>query len=180
MAKVILYSAASLDQYIARPDGSIDWLEDKKWSLPGEDFGYQSFIEDIGFTLMGRKTFDQVVGFDVPFPYTGKTNFVYTRTPFESHPDVTFVTSDPVAHARQLKEAADKDIWLIGGGQINALFLQAGLIDRCMITYLPMLLGEGLPLFAPPTGEVAVDIVTSKFYKNGFHQLVFEPQAQNG
>lgn len=173
MRKIKLYIATSLDNYIARPDGSIDWLE----SFPtpkGEDFGYGELMKNVDTTLMGNKTYQQVLGFDMPFPYTGCENYVFTRQQdLTSDENVQFISSDVVAFIQNLKNKPGKDIWLIGGGQLNTIFLNADLIDEMMITILPIVLGEGIPLFAPTAKEKMLHLKEFKAFENGFVQLIY-------
>ena len=176
MRNILLYIAASLDGYIARADGTIDWLEDKAYTIKGEDFGYSSFIQTIDTTLMGHETYKTVAGFEAPFPYTDKTNYVFSRTPHPDTASVKFVSSDVVAFVKQLKQQPGNDIWLIGGGQLNTLLLNAGLIDEIILTYIPVILGTGIPLFAPVAGEQMFKVLESKSFENGFVQLRLKPR----
>ncbi len=80
MREVILYSASSLDSYIARTDGRVDWLEYPRFTLPGEDFGYEEFLKSVDTTLMGNNTYQLILGFGGPFPYRDTTNYVFSRS----------------------------------------------------------------------------------------------------
>ncbi|TXK46446.1 dihydrofolate reductase [Pontibacter qinzhouensis] len=176
MRKIILYIAASLDGFIARPDGNIDWLHDEDFALPGEDFHYSSFLETIDTTLMGNSTYQVIQGFETPFPYTDKTNYVFTRNP--EHQDdafVKFVSSDATGFIKELKQQPGKDIWLIGGGQLNTLVLEAGLLDEIVLTYIPILLGTGIPLFAAGLQEHKLQVESNHCFDNGFVQLTLRP-----
>ncbi len=109
MINVILYIAASLDNYIARQDGNVDWLDYPDYQLPNEDYGYPDFYKNIGTTLMGYNTYKIVLGFDVPFPYPDKTNYVFTRsTDKQDNEFVKFISGDIVEFVRQLKNGKDK------------------------------------------------------------------------
>ena len=171
MRKVILYIAASLDGYIARPDGGIDWLENKIYKIEGEDFGYSDFIKTIDTTLMGHSTYKVVAGLDMPYTYSGKTNYVFSHS---HHPDnqfVHFISSNAAEFVKQLKQQPGQDIWLIGGSMLNTLLLNAGLIDEIILTYVPILIGKGIPLFTPLTSEKMLQLNDSKRFENGFVQL---------
>lgn len=171
MRKIVLYIAASLDGYIARPNGDTSWLEEEKYTLEGEDFGYSDFLKSIDTTLMGHSTYQVILCFGTPFPYAGKTNYVFSRT---SHPDtehVKFIQKDVVAFVQQLKQQQGQDIWLIGGSQINTLLHNAGLIDEVLLTYIPVILGSGIPLLAAGAQESPLKLMSSKSYENGFVQL---------
>jgi dihydrofolate reductase len=175
MRKIVLYIAASLDGYIARPDGSIDWLENPADALKGEDFGYSEFMKTIDTTLMGHSTYKVVAGMDMPFPYPDKANYVFSRsTAHAAAEHVTFVSDDVVAFVEQLKQQPGKAMWLIGGGQLNTLLLNASLIDEIILTYIPIVLGQGIPLFAAGAQETQLQVTSSKSYDNGFVQLKLE------
>ncbi|MBB6611452.1 dihydrofolate reductase [Pontibacter sp. Tf4] len=174
MRKIVLYIAASLDGYIARPDGSIDWLEDDVYKLEGEDYGYNSFRQTIDTTLMGNNTYKVVKEMGMPFPYQDKKNYVFTRS---SHPKadfVEFVQEDPVAFVKQLKKQEGKDIWLIGGAQLNMQLLNASLVDEMIITFVPLILGRGIPLFAGGVSERKMKVHDVSTYQNGFVQVNFK------
>ncbi|WP_018476770.1 dihydrofolate reductase family protein [Pontibacter roseus] len=173
MRKIILYIAASTDGYIARPDGNIDWLHDKKYTIPDEDFGYTAFLQTIDTTLMGNSTYKQVLGFDMPFPYPDFQNYVFSRSEQQDTEHVTFVKDKLVDFIEQLKEQPGKDIWLIGGGQLNSVLLNAGLLDEIILTYIPIVLGRGIPLFSEEANEHKLKLIPTenKLYRNGFLQV---------
>ncbi len=142
MRNIVLYSAISLDGFIARPDGSIDWLP-----TSGVDYGYESFYQNIGVTLMGHKTYRQVLTFG-EFPYKGKQNFVFTKNMDLTEDDhVRFINQDHASFIKKLKEDPGMDIWLVGGGQINQFFLDHGFIDRMILFIIPVTIGSGISLF---------------------------------
>ncbi|WP_242926611.1 dihydrofolate reductase family protein [Pontibacter vulgaris] len=173
MRRIVLYIAASLDGYIARPDGNIDWLQDKKYNIPDEDFGYSAFLETIDTTLMGNSTYKAVLGMDMPFPYSDKKNYVFSRSAHENTEHVTFVKDNIVDFVEKLKEQPGKDIWLIGGGELNALVLNAGLLDEIILTYIPIILGKGIPLFSADAREHKLKLLPAhnNLYRNGFLQV---------
>ncbi|GGG07134.1 dihydrofolate reductase family protein [Pontibacter amylolyticus] len=173
MRKIILYIAASTDGYIARPDGNIDWLHDKKYNIPDEDFGYSAFLQTIDTTLMGHNTYREILGFDMPFPYPELKNYVFSRSKQEEAEHVSFVRDGAVDFIEKLKEQPGKDIWLIGGGMLNATVLNAGLLDEIILTYIPIVLGKGIPLFSAETEEHKLKLIPTenKLYRNGFLQV---------
>ena len=172
MRQVLLYIAASLDNFIARPDGSVDWLGSPEFLLPDEDYGYNEFYATIDTTLMGNSTYRFILDQDVPFPYPDKTNHVFSRSAKNRDTEfVRFIPQDPVKFVRQLKREAGNDIWLIGGGQINTLLLNNDLIDKIILTMIPMTLGEGIPVFHGKYKEVKFNLESSKSYPSGFVQL---------
>ncbi|MCC6413798.1 MAG: dihydrofolate reductase [Saprospiraceae bacterium] len=170
MKKLICYIAATTDGFIARPDGNIDWLT----SLPepeNDDYGYAEFLSGIDTTLMGNATYKEVLGFGGPFPYPDLKNYVFTKAsnvPATEY--VEFVSGDIAAFVRELKEKDGKDIWLIGGGKINAIMLEAGLIDEMILAVVPQVLGRGIPLFEGANAEAKLNLVSHKAFSNGIIQ----------
>ena len=130
MKKLRLYIATTLDSYIAGPKDEIDWLD----TAGDLDYGYQEFYTSVGTTLMGNTTYGLTLTVD-QFPYPETTNYVFTRgTPRPDTAHVCFVSGDIAAFVRSLKEEPGKDIWLIGGGQVNTVMLNANLIDEIILT----------------------------------------------
>ncbi len=173
MKKVILYIAASIDGYIARADGNVDWLDDPDYLVEGEDMGYSDFYASIDTTLMGNATYQEVLGFDVPFPYPDKKNYVFSRSKKENDENVEYISDDIVAFAKQLKTQPGKDIWLVGGGKINTIFLENGLIDQIILTLVPITLGNGIPMFQKNSIETKFSLEANKTFPNGMVQLTF-------
>ena len=167
MRKVKLFIACSLDGFIARQDGAIDWL------FTDNDYGYQAFYDSIDTTLMGNKTYEQLISFG-DFPYQEKKNYVFTRQfDLESTEWMTFITEDMVAFTKALKKYAGKDIWLIGGGAIINILYQAGLIDEYILAINPIILGSGIPLFPGPIGEQKLKLLDTKTYPSGLVQITY-------
>ena len=166
MRKLKLYIAASLDGYIAGPNGEIDWLD----AAGDEDYGYHDFYGSIDTTLMGNSTYQLTLTVD-EFPYPDKTNYVFTRgEPPQSTAYVEFVSGDIAGFVCTLKEQPGKDIWLVGGGQINTVMLNAGLIDEIILTVFPLVLGEGIPLFAPGATRHSFKTLGCQTYETGLIQ----------
>jgi dihydrofolate reductase len=102
------------------------------------------------------------------FPYPDKTNYVFTRgVPPQDTAHVQFISGDITAFVRSLKERPGKDIWLVGGGQVNTVMLNAGLIDEIILTVFPVVLGEGIPLFAPGAACHSFKTVGCRTYETG-------------
>jgi dihydrofolate reductase len=170
MRKLILYSAASLDGYIAGTNHEIDWL------FADSDYGYASFYDSIDTTVSGYNTYKLSLTFD-SFPYPDKNNFVFSR--HHSHSEnspVNFITGDPVEFVKKLKAKSGKDIWLVGGGQINTLMLNARLIDELIISIHPVILGKGIPLFAGLPGKCDFFLAGTKSYPDGLLQVTYSYQ----
>lgn len=146
--KIILYIAVSLDGYIANPDGGIDWLN-PDYDEISEDKSYQELYERIDTLIMGRKTYDQIVNelaID-QYPYEDLMSYIITSRP-EINQEKIIYTDEPVCDlVRELLNENGKDIWIVGGSQTIAPLIEENLIDEYQITILPILLGEGIPLF---------------------------------
>ena len=166
MRKLKLFIATTLDGYIAGPNGEIDWLE----AGSDLDYGYKDFYTSIDRTLMGNSTYKLTL--TVPkFPYPDKTNYVFTRgTPPPDTSNVRFVSGDIAAFVRSLKQEPGKDIWLVGGGQVNTVMLNEGLVDEMILTIFPLVLGEGIPLFAPGATRSLFKTVGCETYETGLIQ----------
>lgn len=170
---ISLYIATSLDGFIAKKDGSIDWLEDPKYEIEGEDYGYQEFFDSVDATIMGRSTYEQVLGFDVPFPYVDKRNFIFTH---DKNYIPTFGRgfSDGVEKFMRNHHKSNLKFWLIGGGKVNTSFLEHNAIDEIRITSVPCILGDGIPLFNKAIDANQFKLKRRKEYDNGMCQFYFE------
>lgn len=172
MKNLILYTAASLDNFIARPDGALDWLHSPEYLIENEDYGYSEFYQTIDTTLMGNKTHQFILDQDVPFPYPDKSNFVFSHSTINQDTQyVKFIKGDIIEFVKRLKDDNGKDIWLIGGGQVNALMLNNDLIDKIILSLVPVILGEGIPLFHGNSKEAKFDLESSRSYESGLIQL---------
>ena len=175
-ARVSAFIATSLDGYIARRDGSIDWLTDVQSLIPeGEDCGYLDYMASIDGLVMGRHTFQSAVGF-AEWPYGDLPVTVLSRT------QVTI----PPALARSVRSSQEMPDELVArlsrerfhhlyvdGGQTIQNFLRAGLLDEITVTVIPVLLGDGRPLFGPLPHDVKLDLVGSRAYEFGFVQSTY-------
>ncbi|MRN52706.1 dihydrofolate reductase family protein [Paenibacillus monticola] len=148
--KVVLYIATSLDGYIAKLDGSVEWLNDVEGD--GVDNGYAAFYDTVGTVVMGRLTYDVVLELEEEFPYKGKPCYVLSRSQHLEAPHVIFTDEAVDTLIPRLKASSAGDVWLVGGGQLVQLFLEKRLIDTIHITIIPKVLGEGIELF--PKGTI--------------------------
>ncbi|SDC55632.1 dihydrofolate reductase family protein [Shouchella lonarensis] len=169
--KVILYIATSVDGFIADKEGEIDWLTQYgDQEAVSADDSYVNLYHRIDTVLMGRKTYDQVVDELMPelgadYFYADKTNYVMTSRTAEPRENVRFVKEDVVRFVEGLKSEVGKDIWLIGGSSLVNPLNEAGLIDEYQITLIPVLLGEGMPLFT--NGTAQTNLKSEKVYERG-------------
>lgn len=163
--KIKLFIAQSLDGYIARQDGGLDWLH----AIPNpdkDDHGYGAFIAGIDLIIMGRKTYAEVLGFDVPWPYEQET-WVVSRGDVATETPSTVVVNDWEKEVRKALSEPGKDIWLVGGGQLITEFLHEGLIDEMLISIIPVILGDGIPLFPDNPLETYFELISNTSYKSG-------------
>ncbi|MFC3209744.1 dihydrofolate reductase family protein [Planomicrobium okeanokoites] len=145
--KIVCYIAESLDGYIATEDDSLDWL----FKVEGEgDAGYAEFMETIDTVVMGRRTYDWVMDMEKgEYPYEGLKSYIYSRSVSDKSVggDIEFIDMDIPAFADMLKSTPGKNIWIIGGSELLAGFMDAGLIDEFIISIAPVVIGRGIPLF---------------------------------
>lgn len=167
--KISVYIAASLDGFIARKNGDLDWLPPGKEG--DEDFGYAEFMSAIDHVVMGRNTFEKVLTFG-GWHYDKKVIVLTSRDltiPPELADKVESLHLSPRELIREMEGRGAKGIYLDGGVTIQH-FLRESLIDEMIITTIPILLGEGLPLFGKLEKDVKLELVKSVSFKNGFVQ----------
>ena len=135
MRNIILYIATSLDGYLAREDGALDWLPQPT----EDDMGYADFYDTIDTVVIGRTTYEQITQELSPdvWAYEGKTSYVATSKTLTPDPNVSFINGDIATFISNLKNAPGKDIWLVGGGKLIDAFVRANLIDKYIITIIP-------------------------------------------
>jgi dihydrofolate reductase len=168
-----VFVATSLDGFISREDGRIDWLEAANATVPaGEDCGYAAFFATVDALVMGRGTFETALAFP-EWPYGAKPVFVVSRTltqlPESTPATVSLSDEPPTELVARLHAEGFRHLYVDGGRTIQA-FLSAGLIDELTITVIPVLLGAGRPLFGPLWADVALELVASRSYPFGFVQ----------
>lgn len=172
MTQVTLYIAASLDGYIARCNGDIDWLS--RVEVAGEDYSYAAFYESVDAIALGSHTYELVLSFD-QWAYPGKQSFVFTQRPLTTDRSDVLFMADPVEQAiAQISAQGFQHLWLVGGGALINSFLQHDLIDRFIISTIPVILGEGIPLFPPPTPELSLELIHSESYPSGLVQTWYQ------
>lgn len=168
MRKVKLFIATSLDGHIARADGRIDWL------FHDADYGYAAFYDSIDAVVMGRRTYDDVLGLG-PYPYADKAGYVFSHSrPASAAEHVEFVSGPPGELVARLRETAGKDIWLVGGAGLAASFLDDDLVDEFILSVHPIVLGSGIPLFPRQGREVALTLRGATSFESGLVQLRYE------
>jgi dihydrofolate reductase len=173
---LIYYVAASLDGYIARPDGRLDWL--KPLEQADDEPGYQRFYDSIDGLLMGRATYEALLAQGGDWPYPGKPCTVLTRADLpRAASDVRLSHDTPAAAVAELVDSGCRRIWLVGGGSLAGTCYAAGLLDELVISLVPHLLGAGIPLLA--TGlEHGLTLHEQRSFANGVVQLHYHLQRE--
>ncbi|MCJ7715583.1 MAG: dihydrofolate reductase family protein [Anaerolineales bacterium] len=174
--KVSVYIAASIDGYIARLDGDVNWLNEAENSGGQEDYGYKEFSNSVDCMVMGRKSYEMVLSFLV-WPYEGKRVIVLSKSlkdiPEESIGKIELYSGEPKQLVNKLKDKGCKHLYIDGGKKIQS-FLKEDLITDITITKIPILLGEGIPLFGKTGRDIKLKHVKTKTYKNGFIQSTYD------
>jgi dihydrofolate reductase len=171
MRKVVLALGISLDGYIARLNGDVDFL-----FMP-KDYSMAPFFKTIGAAIMGRKTLEdglRMSGGTFP-PSPWDKYYVMSRSkPPGERDGVVFINKSPAALVGQLRKSRGKDIWLMGGGEVARDFLKADLVDELYLGVVPVLLGEGIPLFPPGFPQRDFALVDNKTYSKGLIALKYK------
>jgi dihydrofolate reductase len=175
--KVIVYIATSADGFIARRNGDIDWLDRPRTA---GDYGMGDFYRSIDTILWGRKTYDVVLKMQKD-GVKGATfdphvkNYVFSRRKRLRPVERVELVKEPVRQfVKRLRAEAGRHIWMMGGGELIASFLDAGEIDEFMIHVIPTMIGEGIPLVAPRHRLVPMKLLRSKRYSDGVVGLHYE------
>jgi dihydrofolate reductase len=170
--KIIVYIAMSLDGYIAKPNGELDFLE--MVEQEGEDYGYSDFISGIDTVIMGRKTYEKVLSFGIPFPHNDKSTYIITRSIRPNERNILFYNESLKDLITELKAKDGKHVFVDGGAEIVNLMLKDDLIDSLIISIIPVILGKGVALFKVGLNEQKLRLVSSKSFKSGLVQLHYE------
>jgi dihydrofolate reductase len=165
--KASVFIATSLDGFIARANGDLDWLPHDG----GEEHGYEAFIATVDALVIGRKTYETVLGFD-SWPYGGKPVYVLSTRALAPAPPGAVVERMSGAPADIVSQLAARGVGhaYIDGGITIQGFLQAGLIQRLVITRIPVLLGSGIPLFGALDRDIALKHLETRQYASGLVQ----------
>lgn len=164
-----VFIAASLDGYIARPDGTFDFLSIVE--RPGEDYGFADFFATIDALLIGRNTYETALGFP-EWPYAGKRCVVLTHRETPSVHGEQFFAGEPQALLEQLALAGAQRVYVDGGAVIRE-FLVQDLLDDLTVSIIPTLLGKGVPLFGSEVPEQRLTLESCKAYESGLVQLCY-------
>lgn len=172
MLKTSVYIATSLDGYIARTDGNLDWLPTPDPSVSGEDYGYEAFMASVDVLLMGRRTFEKVLTFG-DWPYSGHRVVVLTSRPLQLPEGfagaVTTLSGTPGQILASLDSSGLHHAYVDGGETITR-FLRVGAIDRIIVARIPVLIGSGIPLFGSLAADVDLVHVATRSWPSGIVQ----------
>lgn len=173
--RIIVNIATSADGFVARLDGNLDWLTERE-AVKGF-YGLPEFERSIDTKILGRKTFDRSLQLGACFG-AGAAHFVFSRRPPPASvpPGVEFVEGSIAAFARRIRAQPSKNVWLMGGGEMIAAFLDAGEIDEFIVTVVPVFIGEGIPLLSPRSRQVALRVLDVRQFPDGVVQLHYEVQ----
>jgi dihydrofolate reductase len=168
-----VFIATSLDGFIARRDGSIDWLDRANAAVPtDEDCGYAQFIDTIDALVMGRGSFEKVLSFP-EWPYGDIPVYVLSHSiqqlPAGVPETVQLSRENPAEVVRRASESGHQHLY-VDGGKVIQSFLAAGLITELTLTVIPVLLGSGLRLFGDIDADIPLRVISSKVYSFGFVQ----------
>jgi dihydrofolate reductase len=173
--KIVVELASSADGYIARPDGDVEWLNRRPHEI---DYGMEAFQASIDTILLGRKTYDWAVAYLAKTgtkSFFDNTYYIFTSKPPEKSLSGEQFVNEPVKEfAERLRTNPGKNIWMMGGGQLIASFLDVGEIDEFQIKVIPTLIGEGIPLIAPRHRDIELKLLETKGFADGVVSLHYE------
>tara|TARA_B100001939_G_scaffold342892_1_gene354675 strand:- start:9242 stop:9811 length:570 start_codon:yes stop_codon:yes gene_type:complete len=171
-----VFIATSLDGFIARRNGDLDWLPGSDGETEGENYGFNEFFASIDTLVMGRKTYELALTFK-EWPYRGK-NVIVLSSGFPKEPkslsEGVKGTSSSLTELIQILALSGSEHVYVDGGKTIQGFLQAGLIRDMTITRIPVLIGEGIPLFGPSAHDIKLQHVSTRSYENGFVQSKYK------
>ncbi|PSL07727.1 dihydrofolate reductase family protein [Cecembia rubra] len=169
MRKVILYIACSLDGFIAKEGDDLSFLD--AVAKEGEDYGYAEFVDSVDTVIMGRRTYEWVMSQVEEFPYAGKETYIITRELRESIGKVHFYSDDIETLIDRLKRREGRNLFIVGGAQVVKMVLDAGLMDEMIISIVPVLLGDGIPLFSKGIPASNLKLVSTRNFESGLVQF---------
>ena len=176
--RVIVHIAASADGYIARPDGDLEWLTSRP--APEGFYGMNAFMKSIDTMLLGRKTYEVSLGLGAKFDSKSRT-IVFSRhaPPADAPSGVEFVSDAIGPFVKRLREQPGKDIWLMGGGDLIASFLDDRAIDEFVVSVVPVFIGDGIPLIARRHRHVPLELQSVERFDDGLVQLHYRLQSDS-
>jgi dihydrofolate reductase len=180
-SRVTIHMAASVDGFIARKDGSVDWLETGDEFAGGDTMDpefVEAFLKTIDCYVMGARTYETALRFEAQglgWPYGDKRTFVLTSRDLPRTRDtVEFHSGDLAQFVNERLRPAFRTIWFVGGSAVSAECLRLGLADEVRYSILPVLIGDGIPFFEKLDRDVALHLAEVKAYKSGMVELRYE------
>ena len=180
-SRVTIHMAASLDGFIARHDGSVDWLETSDQFAGGETMdpaAADAFLKTIDCYVMGSRTYETAFGFDAKglgWPYRDKPTFVLTRRELpRTRNSVEFYAGDLARLVNERLRPSFRSIWFVGGGALSGECLRLGLADEVRYSILPILIGDGIRFFDRLDRDVPLHLAEVKAYDSGMVELLYE------
>lgn len=174
--KCSVFIASSLDGFIARKNGSLDWLPGSDGETGGEDYGFNEFFMSIDTLVVGRNTYDLALTFK-EWPYRGKKVIVlssgFPKTPKNLAEGVEGTSSSPKELIHRLASSGSVHVYVDGGKTIQS-FLQANLIHEMTITRIPILIGDGISLFGPLVHDIKLQHLSTRAFESGFVQSKYK------
>ena len=186
-SRVTIHMAASLDGFIARKDGGVDWLETSDEFADGETVDQEfaaAFLKTIDCYVMGSRTYETALNFEargLGWVYGDKPVFVLTsRELLRTRKTVRFYTGDLVQLVNGRLRPAFRAIWFVGGGVVSGECLRLGLADEVRYSILPIVIGDGIPFFEKLDRDIALHLAEVKAYRNGMVELRYEVRGPGG
>lgn len=170
--KVIVFIAVSTDGFIAGENDDLSFLDGVQ--VVGEDYGYHDFVQSVDTVIMGRKTYDKVLGFGIPYPHTGRKSYVVSKERKGQDAHVTYWNDDPGKLVHHLRTEAGGHIFVDGGSTVIRSLLQENLIDRFIISTIPCLVGKGVKLFETGYPAQNLKLLRSCSFPSGLVQCWYE------
>lgn len=187
MSRVTIHMAASLDGFIARKDGSVDWLETADEFEGGDTMDpafVEEFLKTIDCYVMGSRTYETALKFEAKgagWAYGDKPTFVLTSRDLPStRESVEFYAGDLVRLVNDRLKPSFRSIWFVGGGAVSGECLRLGLADEIRYSIMPIVIGEGVQFFAGLDADVALHLMEVKAYRNGMVALRHEVKNRAG
>src|SRR6516162_1760831 len=186
-SRVTIHMAASLDGFIARKDGRVDWMETSDEFVSGDtmDPGFvEAFLKSIDCYVMGSRTYETALGFEAKglgWAYGGKPTFVLTNRNLPRTRDtIEFYSGDLAQFVNERLRPKFRTIWFVGGGVVCGECLRLGLADEIRYSILPILIGDGISFFERLDRDIALHLAEVKAYKSGMVELFYEVRGQCG
>lgn len=186
-SRVTIHMAASLDGFIARKDGRVDWLETSDEFEGGDSLDtavVEAFLKTIDCYVMGSRTYETALNFEAKglgWSYGDKPTFVLTtRNLPRTRGTVEFYSGDLSQFVNERLRPAFRSIWFVGGGTVSGECLRRGLADEIRYSILPILIGDGVPFFENLNSDVALHLAEVQAYKSGIVELRYEVREHGG